>query len=83
MQKLTAKLEQLHVWKFTLYLGDLEVGGPPVSLTNLADSKPQREDWGEIDEEGGHLYDHMKMLYEEDFCLEPVCTQRTEGAIAL
>ena len=40
------------------------------------------EDQREVDEEGGHLYDCIKMLYEEDFCPEPVLTQGTEDAIA-
>ena len=38
---------------------------------------------GEVDEEGGHLYGCIKMLYAEDYCLEPVQTQGTEDAISL
>ena len=83
MWDLSAKLEQLPVWEFAPYLGKLEAGAPPVSLVPPAGSKPWREDQGEIDEEGGHLYDHNKMLYEENFHPEPVQTQRMEDAIAL
>ena len=61
---------------------ELEAGRPPVSLAPLAGSKPQTEDQGEIDE-GGHLYDFIKMLYEENFCPEQVKTKGMEDAIAL
>ena len=53
MWELTAKLEQLPAWEFTLYLRELEVGGPHLSLAPWAGSKPKREDLGEVDEEGG------------------------------
>ena len=83
MWELTAKLEQLPAWEFATYLGELGAGKPPVSLAPPAGSKPLMEDKEEVDKEGGHLYDHIKMLYEKDFCPKPVLTQRTEDAIAL
>ena len=83
MWELTTKLEQLAAWEFVPYLGELEVGRPPLYLAPWAGSKPQREDWGVVDEEGDHLYDCIKMLYEDDFCPEPVLTQGMEDAIAL
>ena len=36
-----------------------------------------------MDEEGGYLYKHIKMLYEEDYHPEPVQTHGTEDAISL
>ena len=54
-----------------------EVGGPPVSLTLPADPKSQVEDWGEVDKEGGHLYEYIKIIYEEDYHPEPVHTHET------
>ena len=39
--------------------------------------------WGEVDKEGGHLYNCIKMLYEEAFHPEPVLTQGTEDALNL
>ena len=83
MWELSTNLEQLPAWEFALYPGKLEAGGPHGSLAPTAGSKPWREDQGEIDNEGGHLYDHMQMLYEEAFCLEPVQTQGMEDAIGL
>ena len=63
--------------------GSWEASMPPVSLAPPVGSKSWREDWGEVDKEGGHLYDCIKALYEEDFHPEPVLTQGTEDAIAL
>ena len=57
--------------------------GPPVSLVPQPGSKPHREDQGEVDEEGGHLYSCIKMLYEDDFHVEPVLTQGVEDVIGL
>ena len=62
------------VWVFMTYLGELEVGGPLVSLIVPADPKSQAEDWGEVDEEEGHLFLHIKILYEEDYHPKPVHT---------
>ena len=64
-----------------MYPGEFEAGRPPVSLAPPMGS--QMEDQGEVDEKGGHLYDCIKMLYEEDFCLEPVLAHTMEDAIAL
>ena len=72
MWDLTAKLEQLPALEFVTYPRELEAGRPTVYLAPSVDSKPQIEDQGQVDEEGGHLYNHIKMLYEEDLCLEPV-----------
>ena len=43
------------------------VGGwqGPKSLAPPMDSKPQKEDISDIDEERGHLYDRVKILYKE------------------
>ena len=59
-------------WMFTTYLGKLEVGGPPVSLTPVEGPKSPAEDQEEVDEEEGHLYKCIKMFYEEDYHLELV-----------
>ena len=83
MWELTTKLEQMPTWELTPYPGELLAGRPPVSLALLVGSKPQMGDWGEVDEEGGHLYDPIKMLYKDDFCPEPVLTQGMEDAIVL
>ena len=71
------------MWEFDPYPGQLEVGRPSVSLAPQAGFKYQREDQGEVDEEGDYLYNHIKMLYEDDFCPEPMLTQGMEDAIAL
>ena len=47
------------------------------------DSNPQKEDKGNIEEDGGHLHDRIKMLYKEDYEPEPVLTHRTEDAISV
>ena len=63
--------------------GSWRLAGLSVSLAPLVGSKLQMEDQGEVGEEGGHLYDHIKMVYEEDFCPESVLTQGMEDAIVL
>ena len=83
MQELSALLMWLPAWEFGPYPGELEAGGPLVSLTPLLGSKPWKGDLGEIDEEGGHLYGHIKILYEENFHPDPVQTQGMEDALAL
>ena len=50
----------------TTYPGELEVDGPPVSLAPPVGPKSQVEDLGEVDKEGGHLYECIKMFYKED-----------------
>ena len=65
MQELGEKLKQLPGWEVSTYLGPLEAGGPPKSLTPLVGSKPWKEDRGDIDEDRSYLYDRIKMLYEE------------------
>ena len=70
-------------WMFTTYPGDLEVGGHPVSLILPADPKSKTEDQGELDEEGGHLYEHIKILCEEDYRPKPVHTHGMAEALAL
>ena len=70
-------------WMFTTYPGELEVEGPPVSIILPADPKSQAEVWGEVDEEGGHLYKCNKILYEEDYHPKPVHTHGMADALAL
>ena len=71
------------VWMITTYPRELEVGSPLVFL--CPSSRPQvlSRRLGEVDEEGGHLYKDIKMLYEEDYCQELVQTWGTEDAISL
>ena len=57
--------------------------GLPKSLAPLLGSKPQKEDKGDIDEDGGHLYDRINMLYKEDYEPEPVLTQRMDDGISI
>ena len=83
MQELDAKLKWLLAWELATYLGELKAGGSPEFLAPLVGSKPQKEDKGDIDEDRSHLYDRIKMLYEEDYELEPVLTHRTEDAISV
>ena len=83
MWELNAKLKQLPAWQLATSLGELEAGGPPKSLAPSVGSKSQKEDRGDIDEDGGHLYDRIKMMYEEGYDPEPVLTQGTEDAISL
>ena len=71
------------VWMFITYPGELQVGGPLVSLNLPANPTSQSEDQGEVDEEGGHLYKHIKILYEEDYHPEPVHTHGTVQTLAL
>ena len=66
MQELD-RLKQLPAWELTAYLGQLEAGRSPKSLALPVGSKPQKEDRGDVDEDGGHLYDWVKMLYEEGY----------------
>ena len=67
MQELQKKLKQLPAWELA----------PPVG------SKPHKEDRGDIDEDRDHLYDRIKMLYEEDYEPGPVLTQGMEDAISI
>ena len=83
MQELDAKLRQLPALELATYPGELEAGRLPESLAPLVGSKPQKEDQGDIDEDGGHLYDRMKMPYEEGYELEPVLTEGMEDAISI
>ena len=53
------------------------VPSPPVN------SKPHKEDWGDVDEDRCHLYDQMKMLYGEGYKPSPVLTQGMKHAIHL
>ena len=46
------KLKQLQAWELLAYLGELEAGRPLESLALPVDSKPQKEDQGDIDEDG-------------------------------
>ena len=62
MQELSAQLQQLPEWEFALYPGELEAGGPPASLAPPSGSKSQKGDQGEMDEEGGHLYEHINIV---------------------
>ena len=56
MQELDAKLKQLPVWELATYMGALETGGPPESLSPPVGSKPWKEDREDIDEDGDCLY---------------------------
>ena len=67
----------------TMHPGELEVRGPVVTLILPADPKSQAEDWGEVDEEGGHLYECIKIIYEEDYHPKPVHTHGMVDALAL
>ena len=67
MQEFDTKLKQLPVWELAIYPGELGTGGPPMSLAPPAGSKPQKEDRGDVDEGGGHLYNWVKMMYEEGY----------------
>ena len=69
-------------WEFVMYLVELEAGRPSVSPASRG-LQTLEERSREVDEEGGHLYDHIKMLYKEDFHPEPVLTQGMEDSIAL
>ena len=57
--------------------------GPPISLILPADPKSQAEDWGELDEEGGHLHECIKILYKEDYHPEQVHTYGAADTLAL
>ena len=83
MQEFDTKLKQLPAWELAIYLGELEAGGPPVFLAPPVGSKPQKEDWGDVDEDRGHLYNQVKMQYEEGYELSPVFTQGMEDAISI
>ena len=65
MQELDAQLKQLPAWELATYPGELEAGGPPKSLAPPVGSKPWKKDRGDIDEDRGHWFDRIKMLYEE------------------
>ena len=81
MQELDAKLKQLPASGLATYLGELEAGGSPKSAAPLVGFMPWKDDRGDVDEDGGHLYDREKMLYEEGYEPKPVLTQETEEAI--
>ena len=70
-------------WMVTTYPGELLLGSPPISLVLPADPKSQAEDWREVDEEGGHLYDSIKILYKEDYHPKPVHTHEMADVLAL
>ena len=80
MPELGAKLPALEL---ATYLGELEAGGPPKSLALQVGSKPQMEDRGDLYKDGGHLYDRVKMLYEEGYEPKPVLTQGMEDTILI
>ena len=65
MEEGTRCQTQATPWELVTYLGELEAGRPPKSLAPPVGSKPQREDWGDVNEDGSHLYDRVEMLYEE------------------
>ena len=65
MWELTAKLEQLPAGEFATYPGELEAGGFPVFLASPVGFKPWIEDQGNVGKEGGHIYDCIKMLYQD------------------
>ena len=46
-------------------------------------SKPWREELGDVDEDGGHLYDRVKMLYKEGYKPKSVLPQGMEDAISI
>ena len=61
----------------------LEAGGPPKSLAPMVGSKHWKEDQGDIDENGGHLYNRIKMFYREGHKPDPVLTHGMEDAISI
>ena len=83
MWEFDAKLKQLPAWELAIYPGEMEADGPSVSLAPPVGSKPQKEDQGDIDEDGGHLYNGVKMLYQEGSESSPVFTQGTGDAIVI
>ena len=83
MQELDAKCKQLPAWELATYPGELEAGGPPESLAPPVGSEPQKEDQGDVDEDGGHLYNRVKMLYNEAYEPKPLLTQGMEDAILI
>ena len=82
MWELDIKLKQLPDWELATYLGELEAGAQQ-SLAPPMGSKPKKEDHGDVDEDGGHLYDRVKMLYEEVYEQKPLLTQGMEDAISI
>ena len=83
MQELDTKLKQLPAWELTTYPGELEAGRPPKSQALLVGSKPQKEDRGDVEKDGGHLYDRLKMLYKEIYEPKPVLIQGMEDTISI
>ena len=83
MDELHARLKQMQVWELTTYLGEFEAGGLTESLALPVGSKPQKEDWGDIDEDGGHLYNWVKMLFEDGYETRAVLTRGMEDAILI
>ena len=63
MQELDAKLKKLPAWELATYPGMFEAGEHPKSLAPPVGFKPWKEDGGDIEENGGHLYDRIKMLF--------------------
>ena len=61
------------------------VGGwqAPKSLATLVSFKPWKEDHSDIDDDGGLLYDRVKMLYVEGYEPKPVLTEGTEYALSI
>ena len=67
MWQLADKLKQMLVWELVTNPEELEAGRPYKSLAPPVGSKPQREDQGNVHEDSRHLYNWVKMLYEEGY----------------
>ena len=60
-------------------------GGGQVSCLSCLSSRPyiSSRRMGEMGEEGGHLYECIKMFYKDNYHLQPVWIHGTEDAISL
>ena len=54
-----------------------------LSLALPVGSEPQKEDQGDVDEDGDHLYDQVKMLVEEGYEPSPVFTQEIGDVMSI
>ena len=62
--------------------GELTAGGAPISTIPVKGPKSQKEELGEMDEDGGHLYKRIKHLYKEGFEPGKLAIQGTTDSLA-